>query len=199
MAANAIDELVAHLSRLPGIGERTATRLAFYLLRTKPAFREGLASALGRLSEIHLCSVCSTVTEADPCSICSSHVRNKETICIVEKPSDIYSIERMHSYQGLYHVIHGLISPMEGVAPSDLRIPQLLERISTNPPSEVILALSPTVEGDATNSYLAKQLHMKAPEIKISRLASGLPIGSDLEYADQITLGKAFEARIQVV
>jgi recombination protein RecR len=196
--ANAIDELVAHLSRLPGIGERTATRLAFHLLRTKPAFREGFASSLQRLSEIHLCSSCSTVTEADPCNICSSHVRNKNMICVVEKPSDIYSIERIHSYQGLYHVLHGLISPMEGIAPSDLRIPQLLERASSEAPTEIILALSPTVEGDATSSFVAKQLKSALLELKISRLASGLPIGSDLEYADQITLGKAFEARTSV-
>jgi len=200
MGANAIDELVAHLSRLPGIGERTATRLAFYLLRSKPAFREGLASALNRLSQIHLCSLCATVTESGTCSICSSPVRNRETICVVEKPSDIYFIEQLHSYPGLYHVLHGLISPMEGIAPTDLRISDLLKRTSEQKPREIILALNPTVEGDATSSYLVKQFASSptTQEVKVTRLASGLPIGSALEYADQITLGKAFEARTVV-
>ena len=201
MSASAIDDLVAHLSRLPGIGERTATRLAFHLLKSKPAFREGLASSLNRLSDIHLCSTCSTVTESEICSICNSPVRKRETICLVEKPSDIYFIEGLHSYHGLYHVLHGLISPMEGISPSDLRIPQLLKRIAEQGPKEVILALSPTVEGDGTSSYLIKQINSQTSttrEVKVTRLASGLPIGSNLEYADQITLGKAFEARTVV-
>jgi len=203
MGAGPIDQLIAHLSRLPGIGERTATRLAFYLLRANPQFREGLASAISNLSHIHLCSHCSTVTDQDPCSICKSHLRKRDLICIVEKPSDIYSIERLHSYGGLYHVLHGLLSPIEGVAPSDLRISHLMQRVVENPPSEIILALSPTVEGDATSAYLVKQLDSPTlraggRKITISRLASGLPIGSDLEFADQITLGKAFEARTLV-
>jgi recombination protein RecR len=193
---NPIHDLIEHLSRLPGIGERTATRLAFYLMRSNPAFREGLANSLQRLSEVHLCSVCSTVTDHDPCSICTSHIRKHDVICVVEKPSDIYSIERLHSYQGVYHVLHGLLSPMEGIAPSDLRITQLQKRIAEDPPKEVILALSPTVEGDATMTYLVKQL--SPHNFPISRLASGLAVGSDLEFADQISLGKAFEGRCRV-
>jgi recombination protein RecR len=193
---NPINELIEHLSRLPGIGERTATRLAFHLMRSPAAYREGLAGSISRLAEIHLCSICSTVTDRDPCSICTSHIRRHDIICVVEKPSDIYSIERMHSYQGVYHVLHGLLSPLEGVAPSDLRIAQLQKRIQENPLKELILALSPTIEGDATSSFLVKQL--SATQLTISRLASGLAIGSDLEFADQITLGKAFEARTRV-
>ena len=137
------------------------------------------------------------MTEKDPCAICSSHVRNRDVVCIVEKPSDIYSIERLKSYHGLYHVLHGVLSPLEGIGPSDLRISQLLQRLSSSEkPKEVILALSPTVEGDATCAYLVKQL---APfNLPITRLASGLPMGSDLEFADQITLGKAFEARTRL-
>lgn len=196
MGAGPLDDLIAHLSRLPGIGERTATRLGFYLLRANPGFRAGLMNSIENLSKIHLCSQCSTVTDKDPCSICTSPVRKHKLICVVEKPSDIYSIERLHRYQGVYHVLHGLLSPMEGVAPSDLRIPQLLRRASEEQPEEIIFALSPTVEGDATCSYLAKQLGPTG--ISLSRLASGLPMGSDLEFADQITLGKAFEARTRV-
>lgn len=193
---NPINDLISHLSRLPGIGERTATRLTFHLLRTPIQFRDGFARALAGLSSIHLCSICSTVTADDPCSICTSPVRSQRLICVVEKPSDIYSIERLQSYRGLYHVLHGLLSPMEGIGPSDLRMQQLFDRIRKEPTDEIILALSPTLEGDATASYIVKQL--TALNCPISRLASGIAIGSDLEYADQITLGKAFEARTVV-
>ena len=194
--ANPIHELIERLSRLPGIGERTATRLAFHLMRSPVAFREGLASSIERLSQITFCSECSTVTDQNPCSICTSHVRRHDIICVVEKPSDIYSIERIHSYQGVYHVLHGLLSPMEGIGPSDLHIAQLQKRIQETNPRELILALSPTLEGDATSAYLVKQV--AGPNLLISRLAAGLAIGSDLEFADQITLGKAFEARTRV-
>ncbi len=194
--SNPINDLIEHFSRLPGIGERTATRLTFHLLRSSPAFREDFASAISRLSEVHLCSVCSTVTEKDPCAICTSHIRKTDLICVVEKPSDIYSIERLHSYHGVYHVLHGLLSPLEGIAPGDLRITQLMKRVQEEKPKEIILALSPTIEGDATSSYLVKQLTPHG--ILLSRLASGIAIGSDLEFADQITLGKAFEGRLRV-
>lgn len=196
MGAGPLDDLIAHLSRLPGIGERTATRLGFYLLRANPGFRAGFVNAITDLAKIHLCSQCSTVTDKDPCALCTSPIRKHDTICVVEKPSDIYTIERIHSYHGVYHVLHGLLSPMEGVAPSDLRIPQLLDRVAKDRPNEIILALSPTVEGDATSAYLVRQL--AAQGIPMTRLASGLPIGSDLEFADQITLGKAFEARTRL-
>lgn len=195
-----LDDLIAHLSRLPGIGERTATRLAFYLLRASPAFRQGFSRSVEKLSEIHLCSECATVTDTDPCSICRSSVRHTGLLCVVEKPSDIYAIERMNQYNGRYHVLHGLLSPMEGIAPQDLRLEQLFMRIQTNPPSELILAMSPTVEGDATSSYILRHLQQAKllESTLVTRLASGLAVGTDLEFADQISLGKAFEARMRL-
>ena len=196
MKTAALDDLIAHLSRLPSIGERTATRLAFYLLRAKPQFREGLARAIERLQDIVLCSQCRTVTEQNPCAICSSHVRQQKHLCIVEKASDIYSVERLGSYRGKYFVLHGLLNPMEGVGTEDLGLQRLMERFENDRPEEIILALNPTVEGDVTSSYL---LRLLTPlQIPISRLAAGLPIGSELEFADQITLGKAFEGRTRL-
>lgn len=191
-----LDELILHLSRLPGIGERTAARLAFHLLRANPQFREGLCRSIAGLERVHLCSECATITEQDPCSICSSPIRNRRALCIVEKPSDIYSLEKLNRFHGLYHVLHGLLSPMEGLGPSDLKIPQLLERVRKFEFEEIILALSPTVEGDATSQYLFKQLQTEFNQI--TRLASGIAIGTDLEFADQITLGKAFEGRMRL-
>lgn len=197
MKSNSINNLIAHLSRLPGIGERTATRLAFHLMRQKTSFREGFAKSLMELDKIHLCTVCGTVTEEDPCVICSSHVRNHEHLCVVEKPSDIYSIERLHIFHGTYHVLHGLLSPLEGITADDLSLQKLFHRVQEGEFKEVILALSPTVEGDATSQYLVKLLQNLG--VKVSRLASGLPVGGELEFADQITLGKAFEARTIVL
>lgn len=197
MNSGALSNLIAHLSRLPGVGERTATRLAFHLLRSKAGFRQGLVSAIENLSRIRLCSVCATVTEEDPCSICQSHVRNQDLLCVVEKPSDIVAIERLQVFHGTYHVLHGLLSPMEGITPDDLSLPRLYKRAQEGGFKEVILALSPTVEGDATAAYLVKLLTPLG--LQISRLASGLPVGGELEFADQITLGKAFEARTMLL
>lgn len=196
MKAQPLDDLINHLSRLPGIGERTATRMAFHLLRAKPQFRDGLARSVEALSSIVLCQDCRNVTQASPCSICSSPVRNKKLLCVVEKPSDIYPIERLGSYQGCYFVLHGLLNPMEGVTPQDLGLRSLVERLHLAGADELILALNPTVEGDVTSSYLVKALTPLG--IQISRLASGLPMGSELEYADQITLGRAFEGRTPI-
>lgn len=197
MKTAVIDDVIAHLSRLPGIGERSATRLAFHLLRAKPQFREGFAKSLLRLQEIVLCSECRTVTEQSPCRICTSPIRDHSILCVVEKPSDIYSIERLGNFKGVYFVLHGLLSPMEGVNPEDLALSKLVEILKKNSTQEVILALNPTVEGDATSHYLARIFNeLQLPEV--SRLASGLPTGSELEYADQITLGKAFEGRTRL-
>ncbi len=213
---SAIDDLIQQLGKLPGIGERTATRLAFHLLRSPLAYRRSFAEALQNLERVHLCSSCCTVTEQDPCAICRSPIRQTNMLCVVEKPSDIYSIERLQSYRGLYHVLHGLLSPMDGIGPRELKMTQLFDRLrpyssyqSTNQsvgqtshqmphqaPQEIILALSPTVEGDATAQYIVKQINR--PEIEITKLASGIAVGSDLEFADQITLGKAFEARTRL-
>lgn len=197
MRSASIDEVIVHLSRLPGIGQRTATRLAFHLLRTQPQYRKALADSIMKLSDIVLCESCRTVTEVNPCSFCSSPIRNHEFLCVVEKPSDIYSIERLNKYQGDYFVLHGLLSPLEGVMPEDLCLERLEEKIrGSHRYREVILALNPTVEGDATASFITKILE-KYP-VSISRLASGLAVGSELEYADQITLGKAFEGRTRL-
>lgn len=193
MKAAALDELITLLGRLPGIGERTATRLAFHLLRAQPSYRETLARSLQRLSDIVFCKTCRTVADRSVCSICESHVRNHRQICIVEKASDIYAIERLNIYRGTYFVLHGLLSPMEGIGPDDIAIPQLLERANRESVEEVILALNPTVEGDVTVSYLVQKL--QSPTRSVTRLAAGLPVGSELEYADQMTLGKAFEGR----
>ena len=196
MKSAALDDLIALLARLPGIGERTATRLAFHLLRSSPQYREGLARSLQRLSEIVFCKSCRTVTDRAVCAICESHVRNRKQICIVEKASDIYAIERLNLYRGTYFVLHGLISPMEGISPEDLSITQLTQRVLEDQAEEIILALNPTVEGDVTSAYLARQF--TKPGCVVTRLASGLPVGSELEYADQMTLGKAFEGRLNL-
>jgi recombination protein RecR len=191
-----LDDLIQHLSRLPGIGERTATRLAFHLMRAHPNYRRGLSQSIERLEAIRFCSECFTVTEANPCRICSSPVRNPNTLCVVEKPSDIYSIEKLNRFNGRYHVLHGLLSPLEGVGPSDLKIQPLLDRLVHKTYEEIIFALSPTVEGDATCQYLTRLVGERA--VSLSRLASGIAVGSDLEFADTITLGKAFEGRMRV-
>ncbi len=196
MKSAALDDLIALLSRLPGIGERTATRLAFHLLRTQPSYRESLARTLHRLSEIVFCKSCRTVSDKAVCNICDSHVRNRKQICVVEKASDIYAIERLNSYRGTYFVLHGLLSPMEGITPDDLNLSQLAERVEKDEVEEIILALNPTVEGDVTSAYLVRQF--SKPGRSLSRLASGLPVGSELEYADQMTLGKAFEGRLTI-
>lgn len=193
MSSGPLDDLIHHLSRLPGVGHRTATRLGFFLLKSKPQYRQQLIQALENLSSIYLCSDCATFTTVDPCTICRSPLRHRKKLCVVEKPSDIYQIEKLNLHNGLYFVLHGLLSPMEGIGPMDLKIPQLLERIHRDEPEEVILALSPTVEGEATAQFLARDLRCR-----VTKLASGLPIGADLEFADEITLGKAFEARTQV-
>lgn len=196
MRSPALDDLIAHLNRLPGIGERTATRLAFHLLRARPQFRQALVQSLEGLNEIILCHECRTVTEKSPCAICSSPVRKSQQLCIVEKASDIYSIERLGIFSGKYFVLHGLLSPMEGIGPEDIGFSNLAERLKSLNPTEVILALSPTVEGDATSQFIAKRL--KALDCDVTRLASGLPIGGELEFADQITLEKAFHSRFSL-
>ncbi len=196
MKSAALDDLIAYLGRLPGIGERTATRLAFHLLRTQPSYREGLARTLQKLSDIVFCKSCRTVSDRAVCLICESHVRNHKQICIVEKASDLYAIERLNTYRGTYFVLHGLLSPMDGITPEDLSLAQLEKRLEDDRVDELILALNPTIEGDVTSSYLVRQFTKDGRTI--SRLAAGLPVGSQLEYADQMTLGKAFEGRLTI-
>ena len=192
--ADPIQRLVQQLARLPGIGEKTATRLAFHLLRApKQQVRDLAQTLVDAVDRLRLCSVCANVTEDDPCPLCRDTRRDAEVICVVASPSDLIAIERGGHYQGRYHVLHGLLSPLEGIGPEDLRIADLLRRLGAAPVSEVIVATSPSVEGEATAMYLARQI--KPLGIKVSRIATGLPIGGELEYSDQATIARALAHR----
>ncbi|WP_304226496.1 recombination mediator RecR [Gracilinema caldarium] len=192
---NALDRLVGHLTKLPGIGKKTAGRLAYYILDADPTYAQQLAEELQQLHErIHRCSVCGSFTETDPCAICSDPSRDTQLLCVVERAQDVRVIEEGREFRGRYHVLGGLIAPLEGIGPEKLAIGQLLNRIRRNGISEVILALNPTVEGDTTALYLHKIL--KDTGVTVSRLASGLPVGGDLEYADRLTLSRSFRGRI---
>jgi recombination protein RecR len=193
--ADAIKRLVQHLSRLPGIGEKTATRLAFHLVRAPKAHATELARALVDVAEnVRLCSVCMNVTEADRCAICSDARRESTSICVVASPSDVIAIDRGGEYRGRYHVLHGLLSPLEGIGPEDLRIAELLRRLElASEVEEVIIATSANVEGEATAMYLARLV--KPLGVKVTRIASGIPVGGELEYADQATIARALGAR----
>jgi len=192
--ADPIQRLVQQLARLPGIGEKTATRLAFHLLRApKQQVRDLAQSLVDAIDRLRLCSVCANVTEDDPCLLCRDTRREPDTICVVASPSDLIAIERGGHYRGRYHVLHGLLSPLEGIGPDDLRIADLVRRIAEAPVAEVIVATSPSVEGEATAMYLARQI--KPLGVKVSRIATGLPIGGELEYSDQATIARALAHR----
>jgi recombination protein RecR len=190
-----VARLIEEFSRLPGIGPKTAARLVFYLLRAPEEQALALSDALRALRErIRFCSVCFNITDSDPCAICADEGRDRSTICVVEEPLDVVAIERTREYHGLYHVLHGTLSPVEGIGPDDLHIADLLPRLRGNPPvREVIIATNPNMEGEATAMYLAGQL--SGTGVRVSRLARGLPVGGDLEYADQVTLGRALAGR----
>jgi recombination protein RecR len=189
-----VERLIEELNRLPGIGPKTASRLTFYLLRSSREQVQALAKALGELQEtIVTCSVCFNIAEASPCPICGDNHRNAAVICVVEEPLDVLAIERTGQYDGLYHVLHGAISPVEGVGPEDLRIGELVERLRRNPVEEVILATNPNLEGESTAMYISRQLIPSG--VRVTRLAHGLPMGGDLEYADEVTLTRALEGR----
>ena len=186
--------LVALLSRLPGIGEKTATRLSMFLLKMPPEFVRELGSAIARIPEsVTKCSRCFTIADEDPCGFCTDPARRDDLICVVEGPTDIVPIEKSGEYKGRYHVLGGAVSPIDGVMPDDLRIRELLERASRGGVTEVILATNLTAEGEATAAYLAGAL--KARHVRVSRIAYGLPMGSDLEYADEISVGRAMKGR----
>jgi recombination protein RecR len=198
-----IARLIHRLSRLPGIGEKSATRLAFHILRAPEAHARELAAAILEVREkVRLCSVCCNLTEADPCDLCASARRDGHTICVVGQPTDLIAIERGGSYRGLYHVLHGVLSPLDGIGPEDLRIAELVRRLGpaatadATPVTEVILATSPNVEGEATAMYLARLI--KPLGVKVTRIASGVPIGGELEYVDQVTLTRALDGRREV-
>lgn len=189
-----ITRLVEAFSRLPGVGPKTASRLTFYLLRSGEELATELAEALADLHRrLIYCQVCFNITEVSPCPICRENLRDRETICVVEEPLDVLAIEKTGAYRGLYHVLHGAISPIDGIGPDELRINELIERLRANPAKEVILATNPSLEGEATAMYVERQI---APlGVRITRLARGLPVGGDLEYADTITLTRALEGR----
>ncbi len=193
----AIQDLIDSFSKLPGIGPKGAQRIAFYLLGADRQSAQDLADAIVTVKEkVRFCEICGNVCETSPCPICQDPRRNRSMICLVEEPKDVMSIERTGEYHGLYHVLGGAIDPMSNVGPGDLRIPELLKRLKTDEVKEIILALDPNIEGEATTTYLARLLDPL--EIKVTRLASGLPVGSDLEYADEITLGRAISGRRDV-
>jgi recombination protein RecR len=197
--ADPIRRLVQELARLPGIGEKTATRLAFHLIRGSSSGGKqqihDLAQALvDVVDKIRLCSVCMNMTEEDPCLTCTDHRRDPEIICVVASPSDMIAIDRGGHFRGRYHVLHGLLSPLEGIGPDDLRIAELVRRLGTDPPvREVIIATSPSVDGEATAMYIARVL--KPLGVTVSRIATGLPVGGELEYSDQATIARALAGR----
>ena len=192
---NAIDELTDSFARLPGIGKKSAGRLVNYILKADRTWVTRFASQMANLQEkIKPCSVCGAWTEKDPCPICSDTLRDKSLICVVEQAQDVATIESTHEFSGLFHVLGGVIAPLEGIGPDQLRISSLLQRVSHGSVKEVIIATNPTVEGDTTAMYLQKVLSA-ASDVKVTRLASGLPVGGDLEYADKLTLSRSFRGR----
>ena len=193
MLSPAVDNLVAQLSRLPGVGQRTAQRLAFHLLSAPKQEALALATAIEEVKErVRFCSECGNLTEEERCSICTDARRDRSVVCVVEQPVDVISIERTHEYRGLYHVLGGSLSPLDGVEPEHLRIDELLRRVGAGGIGEVVLATNPNMTGEATAAYVADRLRDR---VRVTRLASGLPVGGDLEYADEVTLGRALAGR----
>lgn len=189
-----IAKLIDAFTRLPGIGPKTATRLAFHVLNMDEEHVMEFAKSLVNVKRnLHFCSVCCNITDIDPCRVCQDRSRDASTICVVQEPRDLVAMERMREYEGQYHVLHGAISPMEGIGPEDIRISELLKRLSNEEVKEMILATNPNIEGEATAMYLSRLV--KPFGIKITRIAHGLPVGGDLEYADEVTLSKALEGR----
>ncbi len=194
MYEGAIQDLIDELGRLPGVGPKSAQRIAFHLLSADQADVTRLAQTLQRVKEqVRFCKVCGNVAEADECRVCRNPRRTLEAICVVEEPKDVVAIERTREFHGRYHVLGGAISPIEGIGPDDLRIRELMVRLADGTVTELILATDPNLEGEATATYLARLV--KPMGLRVTRLASGLPVGGDLEYADEVTLGRAFEGR----
>jgi recombination protein RecR len=192
--AEPMSRLIEELRKLPGIGTKSAQRLAFHVLRSSAEDAEALSVAIRELKlHLRLCSVCNNITDVDPCGYCTSSVRNQRVVCVVEEPTNIATIEKTRSYNGVYHVLHGTLSPIGGVGPEQLRIANLLTRLMEL--DEVILATSPTTEGEATAGYLAHELRNAKSDLKVTRIATGVPAGSDIEYADEVTMTRAMEGR----
>jgi recombination protein RecR len=189
-----LEKVAEEFAKLPSIGRKTAHRIAMYLAKSPREEVISLSEALLKLKDnIKLCSICCNITESDPCQICSSGKRTRDTICVIEEPGDVFAIEKTNEYKGQYHILHGIISPLDGIGPEDIKIKELLVRLRDNI-DEVILALNPSVEGEYTITYLAKLI--KPLNIKISRIARGIPVGTDIEFADEVTIAKAMEGRI---
>jgi recombination protein RecR len=192
--AEPMARLIEELKKLPGVGGKTAQRFAFHILRADDKDAQLLADAIREVkASLRLCTVCNNVTDVDPCTYCTNATRNQRLVCVVEEPTNIAAIEKTRHYNGVYHVLHGALSPLHGVGPEQLRISNLVRRVEAGSVDELILATNPTVEGEATATYLSRLL--KSAEVKVTRIATGVPVGSDIEYADEVTMQKAMEGR----
>ena len=192
--AEPMSRLIDELKKLPGVGSKSAQRLAFHILRSSSEDAEALADSVRDIKEkLRLCSICNNITDVDPCVYCTSATRNQRLVCVVEEPTNIAAIEKTKHFNGVYHVLHGSLSPLHGVGPEQLRIANLISRVDAGNVEEVIVATNPTVEGEATATYLSQ--HLKRAGVKVTRIAMGIPVGSDIEYTDEITMLKAMEGR----
>ncbi len=192
-------DLISQLKRLPGVGEKTATRLALFILGDRDNLAGDLSRSLATVRDsIRLCSVCFNIADKPTCSICQDPSRDPSIICVVEEPSDVLALESAHAYKGLYHVLHGLISPINGIGPGDIKLPELIERLSKNSVSEVIVATNPSVEGEGTFHYVTRIIEERKIPVRVSRIASGIPMGGELKYMDQVTLASALRYRRNV-
>lgn len=193
----ALEELVGLLTRFPGIGRKSALRVAYHILKADPSFADALADRIkGLKASVIFCSTCGAYAESDPCPVCASSGRDRSILCAVEQPQDVITIEASREYRGLYHVLGGLISPLDGVGPENLRIPALMARLRSGEVAEVVVATNPTVEGDTTALYLKRLIEPTG--VAVTRLATGIPVGGDLEYADRLTLARSFRGRIRL-
>ena len=192
--AEPMARLIEELKKLPGVGSKTAQRFVFYILRASDEDADLLAGAIHDVkASLRLCSVCNNITDVDPCTYCSSATRNQRQVCVVEEPTNIAAIEKTRHYNGVYHVLHGTLSPLHGIGPDQLRISNLAKRVESGGVDELILATNPTIEGEATATYLSRLF--KSSSVKVTRIATGVPVGSDIEYADEVTMARAMEGR----